>query len=78
MCLKCLYIIYEVHTKLSIFCSRGSTLTDGTHTCGTHTHTYFIEDGAGLLSEVHVEQVLQTFWNCIRLLLLGVEASGNP
>lgn len=37
MCLKCLYIIYEIHTKLSIFCGRGSLLTDGTHTISTHT-----------------------------------------
>lgn len=68
LCLKCLYIIYEIHTKLSIFCSRGSLLTDGTHTRGIHTHTHF----AGLFSDVRVQQVLETSRNCkpLELLLL--------
>lgn len=38
VCLKFSYIIHEIHTKLSIFCSRGSSLTDGTCTCGIHSH----------------------------------------
>lgn len=63
--LRSLYIIYEIHTKLSIFRSRRSELPDGTHT-RAHLHiftsTYFTHTKAFNLTIIKSPKRLGTLF----------------
>lgn len=63
MCLKFLYIIYEFHTELPIFHSRGCSQTDGTH---RHMHTHVVHSHLWYTHRLVMKLLLLViYWKCL-------------